>query len=138
MGWFNIIFGFGKGLFQAYKVWFLVVPLVAVLGGGYLYYRQAENNKQKLAVAELQKEQAEKALRINGETLSLCLATNTNNAIEAAIQRGRVRVAEQRIARLAAQADTTVEDIKREAIKYRTDLSCDAITPDFRRWVRDN
>ena len=138
MAWISMVFGIGKGIFQAYRIWFIVVPLVAVLGAGYLYYRQAESNKEKLAVALLQKAQAEDAARTNSASLELCRDINAANALEAATARERAIRAEARVKALNAITDDQVKDISHESDTFRTELTCDALTDDFKRWVRDS
>lgn len=137
MGWIKAAWGIGKGLYSAYKVWFIIVPVAALLGSFFLYVRNAERNQERLAVALADKDRALNAAKANNTALNECLATNQMNALEAVLQRGRAEAAERNAAKLATHADEQVGEIDREVDTYRTEMDCPALTDAFRGWVRE-
>jgi len=137
MGWISTVFGIGKGLYQAYKLWFLIVPIALLLVGIWLYVHNAERNEERLAIMTHEYQlAAAKVIASEGAVLA-CKAINKANEAEAQRLTEKVRQAEIRLAAANAAADKDVENINREETTFRaTQLSCPAITPAFQRWLR--
>lgn len=137
MGWIKAAWGIGKGLYSAYKVWFIIVPVAALIALAVAYVVHAERNQDRLAVALEQKSQAVQSAIFNSRALEECVAANEANALDALLQRGRAEAAERNAAKLATHADEQVGEIDREVDTYRTEMDCPALTADFMRWVRE-
>lgn len=115
------------------------VILAAIIGSVILYVVGAE--RAKAQVDELQEDYEEKVEEIRKEQAAFetCSAANLANAALAARQMEKAREAEIRALQASVNADRDVEDTEREEQVFRNEgLSCPAITPDFRQWVRLN
>lgn len=139
MGWISAAFGIGKGLYQAYKVWFVIVPLAALLAGGWLYVKNARQNADRRAVAEYKLGQSLHSLKTNELALSDCRLINQSNQIQADLMAEQVRKAEIKLAAATATANADVENINREESELRsTGGTCPAIDSNFRKWLRNS
>lgn len=137
MNWISAAFSIGKGVYQAYKIWFLLVPLALLLAGIWLYVRSAENAKEELAVVNHKLGQALYTLQANEQALTDCKLVNQANQIQAELMADRVRKAELKLAAANATADAEVENIEREESELRASgLDCPAIDRSFRVWLR--
>lgn len=127
-----------KLAFMAYKNWIIAAVVALVLGLLWAYVAHAERAKEKLAVAQFQLVQAERAASLNSLAVTACMATNDANAAEALKQSERAREAEIRLAAASAGADKDVENINREAETFAgRNLACPAMDRAFRLWVSD-
>ena len=119
-----------------FKLWIIIGAVSVFVGSVWLYYHNAEKAKAMVVYLEAKLEIAERNARTNAGSFLICQSANKKNALEATEQRLRADQAEGRVRVLVEQANSTVEVIQRETETFRTELTCPALTPDFKRWVR--
>jgi hypothetical protein len=127
---------FVGGAISTYRLWIGLGVVVVLISGLVLYVHGAEQAKARVPELLARVVRVETAARQNQNAFEQCNAANQANAMQAVIQREKVRQSQIQIAALKAAADARVEPITREAEALRgRGLECPALDSDFRRWV---
>ena len=100
--------------------------------------RRLDNAQDEIVRLKVDVNTLHTTLGRNEVVLSECKGINAANEAEAIAQAERAKIAADRLAELESSINRDIEDITHEVEAFRSELTCPALTADFREWVRND